>query len=295
MDREIIIERRFFDPMDFNPLTKTNNHNLEKDPNDPEYDAVKDLDKHEIHKQTWTNKYVHLLDRQPQTLVLTERERQVMEDASKIGRLTAKRPVIFEEELDEIENRIEREISFTKGEMYFIRTDSSSPKDGTPSMPAMSSYDCVTILSTSHRAYTAFCGGCKTLYFFPWDDTMSSNLELRVFVHRRRVCAISQYDSEKVCIFNSYSDEALINLGRRIVEFCESIALKVDIESMVVDVGIQPLINSKDPPLRLIELNSFGYWMCSGASCFNWTADRDKLYGRLGKKVYFRVITALRS
>lgn len=286
---EIIIERRVFDPTCFDPATIWNNNNLEKDPSDPEYDQIKDLDKDLVHKQTWFHRFVDLLEQKPLIFQLTESERQTLQDAAKIGRLTTRRPVIVEG-LEDIEARLEREIPFNGGEMYFIRTDSSSPKDGTPGMPATSACGALDTLSTSHRAYTAFQSGCKTLYFMPWDDTMNTKLELRVFVHKRRVCAISQYDCYSPCIFNEYSDLDLKRLGNRVITFCEAIADKINQDSMVVDIGIQPLLDKQNPPIRLIELNSFGYWMCSGAGCFNWITDREKLYGRLGKKVFFRIV-----
>lgn len=293
---EIIIERRLYDPSDLNPSTVWNNNNLDKDPTDPEYQDIKNLDRITEVKRTWLDKYIDLIsDRISYRFELTDKELQVMQDASRIGRLTRNRTELFAEELEEIEQRVAKEIPFSSGEMYFIRTDAASPKDGLPDMPATSAWDVVSCLSTSHRAYMAFMDGCRTIYFMNWDPTMSTSLEMRVFIHHKRVHAISQYHSEKICIFNSYSDSELKRLGKRIVAFCEELTAKLAVESMVVDIGIQPNLDSKDPPVRFIELNSFGYWLSSGAGCFNWTGDRDKLYGRLGEKVFFRIVSGIKE
>lgn len=288
MNSQIIIERLPFD-------IKWNNHNQDKDPNDPEYLEIKDVDKKIEIRKTWLNAWAKLLNYPIlYTFELTPREIEIMEEASRVGRLTMHRSSLVKEELNEIENRMESEIPFPDGIEYFIRMDSASPKDGhhdhqwLKSGGITSAKDAIDVLSTSDRAHTAFINECNKIYFMAWDQSMDTARELRVFVHHGKICAISQYSCSEKSLFQSLNDMELVGLGRKVVEYTLEIINRVKsigTTSMVADLTV-----NQDFSLKLIELNSFGYWMCSGGSCFNWNTDREKMYGRLGEKVFFRIV-----
>lgn len=252
---------------------------------------IRDLDKTTTLRRTWLDNYAHLIDYPTKHVFkFTATELATLVEASRIGQISMRRPsyMDFEEDLLQIENRIAESIPFDRD--YFIRLSSASPKDGLPNMPICSASDVVNVLCTSRRAHLAMSGGCDTLYFVEWNPEMSQASEVRVFVNKGRVCAIGQYDWTRSNWFHTLSDSDLESLGHQIIKYTSSGVNKVSdhigTDSMVVDIWIR-----KDLSLQVIELNSFGYWLCSGACCFNWTADREKMYGRLGNKVFFRIVS----
>jgi hypothetical protein len=48
-----------------------------------------------------------------------------------------------------------------------------------------------------------------------------------------------------------------------------------------------PSLDGED--VRVVEFNSFGYWLASGSAVFHWITDRDVLYG-LSDSMVVRVV-----
>ena len=160
-----------------------------------------------------------------------------------------------------------------------------SPKISGYSMPVVSAWETIQCLCTSARIQHAFADLNDTIYFIPYRHDMNQHHEVRVFVYKGRVTAVSQYACETAGWFGQMSDDSLTTVAKNIIEFVKSMLVKITIDTMVVDLLI---LEDKSPVL--VELNSFGYWLATGSCCFNWTADRAQLYGRKGDKVWFKVV-----
>jgi len=170
---------------------------------------------------------------------------------------------------------------------WFMRMSGCSPKDGLPHYPVKSAVDAVSKLATSKRALIGLRNGDRLLYFAPYDPTWDESRELRVFVRRGRVTAISQYVWSRRWLFWGLSDDELQRAARDCVEYVES-ALTPVLDAIGTRDVTCDVYWQDDESFRIIELNSYGYWLGAGAALFHWIDDRDKLYG-VTDCVYFRV------
>lgn len=170
------------------------------------------------------------------------------------------------------------------GRRWFFRFSRNSPKDGIPSFPVLSEYDVLEKIATSARASFALEYGDDTLYLKPYREDIDICDEFRVFIHSRKMTAISTY----TCEFTEYtmmSEQVLTHVARRIYEFWRSLDfLNVLPESYTMDVSLP----SPDEDIYLIEFNTFGYWLPASSCLFDWLNDYDTLYSD-GSQIVFRL------
>ena len=276
----IIIEKISYDTLNFN---KINNANLPIEPDD-----IKAMSQNytEELKKTHLDKYYRLINYPVKfEYVLLHNEIEILLSACHIGIITGRRPKLLKAELDYVEDRLTK--NWIDG-AYFVRFDSASPKDGMYKFPITSATDLISVLVTSRRAYNSLLNNDTKLYFVEFNDNWDQNKELRVFVCNKKVSCITQYNVYKVAYFNKFTDEQLTELCEKIIKYVEqdlmhNVCDKINITNFTADVYIG------DSEIKLIEFNSFGYWLAAGSGLFNWITDKDKLY-RKEDKIYLRIL-----
>lgn len=265
---------------------RCNDTNNPKDPDDPE---VKDLDYNEYISRTWLHRYADLIN-YPYiaTYNLNEAEVGYIKDAIPVGYVTGRPYSLLEEELDAITMRMSEIIPPAPTTGWFIRMSSASPKDGMRRGALWSAKEIVEQLSTSKRILIALHKGDRLLYLVPYDPEWEDCRELRVFIRKGRVTAISQYVWHKFALFSAMTDDELISVTRGVVDYLHP-ALPPILEAVGTQDVVCDLYWNPDETFKIIEFNSFGYWAAAGAALFHWQDDRRILYGHEPNKVYFRV------
>jgi hypothetical protein len=262
--------------------TKINNNNLPKDPLDQE--ALSKDYTEEVGK-THLDNYYQLVNYPVKfTFEFTEYEAKILLDAGKICTITSRRTELYKEELEFVEARLSNH--WVDGK-YFIRFNSCSTKDGVPRAPLLSPTDVIDSIITSDRAIKAIHNGDRKLYFVDFDDLWQESHEVRVFVRNGNVTCISQYNPYKAQFFNSIPDVQLSHITNNIINYVRTLVITVCPHIRTTDF-VADLYVEDDFTIKLVELNSFGYWLASGSALFNWNDDRGKLYG--DGKIYFRIL-----
>ena len=259
----------------------TNNH--EKDPTDTE---VAGLDYETELKKTNLMNYADLINYPVEwSYTFTDEEKKILikcaSDCIKIGR-----SALFEEELKPIVERLES--GWTNG-MWFFRFNSMSPKDGEPEYPVFDAKQVVNKIVTSKRGWNCMLKGENTIYFVKYDSDWDLRREFRVFVYKRKVTAISQYNVSIKSMLSGKSTAEAKELSFNIKTYLEerilpSICTAIRTDNLVCDIYV-----NTDLSLRIVEFNSFGYWQAAGSSLFHWINDKDKLYNT-DDKTFMRFI-----
>ena len=177
---------------------------------------------------------------------------------------------------------------------WFVRTNACSPKDSQDdggAGPHYSLVDALLALMASERVHVTMKTYDVDVHFYlvPYDCNMTVDRELRVFVNRNKVTAISQYDVFNVSsVFSPMDDETLASLAQSIETYHHDKILPIwdGIESYVMDVEFIP-DKDESSRIRLIELNSFGAEMASASALFHWIRDSKELHS--GKRLCIRV------
>lgn len=234
-------------------------------------------------------------------IVLSKNTIETLKQCIPIGVLSRRRARNFKEELDDVEKEIaEKWLSYPaeEGNEWFVRSDRVSPKDGIEDLPMNSPKKLVDALATSDRFYKAINDGDNRLYFFKYDPTWNEDREVRVFVYKGKVTAISQYKWFSKGWFSERTDVELETIAKTIINFAEE-AIKVigssleskegskegSKESATVDLYVED-VNK----VKLVEFNSFGYWQAAGSCLFHWLVDYDILYGKTDN-IVFRIVS----
>ncbi len=119
-----------------------------------------------------------------------------------------------------------------------------------------------------------------------WREQLRADFEFRVFVHDRKVVAISQYNP--YCIYESLvqlvdaNQEKFIN---DIVGFVKEACLALELNNFIIDVAF---VNDC---FKVIELNP--YVTTTGAGFFHWVGDKAILFEHESEKPIFRRRTEL--
>lgn len=279
----IIIQKINLDSLNWN---KVNNCNLEKESDDID---AQNKDYRTETKKTHLLNYANLINYPVKfTYEFTAQEIDYLKRACQVSIVTGNWSSLHEEEIDEVLERLKN--NWIEGQ-YFIRFDSASPKDGTVEFPITNPASVIMALITSKRALTSLNIGYNKLYFMDFDPEFNNHKEVRVFVKSNKVTCISQYDSYRSGYFNQFSDENLIQITKNIVNEIENVLIplishKLNTNDFTVDYLVK-----KDLSIKLIELNSFGYWLSAGSCLFNWNTDRTILYDKNNEhNVYFRIL-----
>lgn len=161
---------------------------------------------------------------------------------------------------------------------WFFRFNSISPKDGVPDYPVSNIYDVINKIITSKRAFNSMLDGENTIYFVKYDQEWDKKREFRVFVYHQKVTAISQYNISTKSILSGKSNNEAKQLALGIKKYLEedilpNVCNKIGTNNVVCDIYI-----NKDMSYRIVEFNSFGYWLAAGSALYDWLDDKEKIY-----------------
>ncbi|KAJ6519308.1 hypothetical protein C8R45DRAFT_950953 [Mycena sanguinolenta] len=184
---------------------------------------------------------------------------------------------------------------------YFARYDASSPKDSHIKGPLTSAQAVVEQLATSHRSRHALKEALSEdspvrVYLMPWDDTMDTRREYRVFCaptsayHPRpsRVTAVSQYSWHKRSLL---ADLPPAQLEAEMAHLLEGIThIHAEIIAHSLQNGMNALLNRDGfvfdvylhpgtREVQLLELDPFGVRANCGSCLFHWVTDAETLFG----------------
>jgi hypothetical protein len=186
---------------------------------------------------------------------------------------------------------------------YFARYDAASPKDSPLDAPLTSPSAVVAQLATSQRSHNSLSDALALdspihIYFMPWDETMDTRREYRVFCaptsdynpRPNRVTAVSQYSWHKPSLLAELPREQLENEMNHLLEGIARIHGEImvysvengtkesfDKEGFVFDVYVHRDAGMGE--VQLLELNPFGIASGCGSCLFNWVTDAETLYG----------------
>ncbi|VBB18993.1 hypothetical protein YASMINEVIRUS_1525 [Yasminevirus sp. GU-2018] len=178
---------------------------------------------------------------------------------------------------------------------HFIRSDHVSLKRGVHNAGPYSNLKMIVesliTTDTGHSVLNDknFESGQVKLYLMEWRDDMVYDQEFRVFVHNRKITAISQQHLYSVnTVLNELNEEqrefVVKGWVKTIQDYFEKVIVhKLDhVTSYCIDFAIL-----RDGSPYFIEINPFGREYSSGSALFGWIQDDEILYGKTGK-LYFR-------
>lgn len=169
------------------------------------------------------------------------------------------------EVVSQIESMIEED------KQYFVRLSSTSGKNYTPLRPYTSANQIVSLLSTCKAYVDKEYKRNKPTYLIlvPWNDSIDSRNEFRMFVVNRRVTAASPQRWGEI---HNYSQDELEEFQDVLSN--ASFIQHVPHATFVADVYIAK------QQCHLIELNAFGAHSGVSSSLFHWVEDFDLLHGK---------------
>ncbi|KAL8706520.1 MAG: hypothetical protein Q9201_000452 [Fulgogasparrea decipioides] len=190
----------------------------------------------------------------------------------------------------------------------FVRMDPCSLKDAMSGGdgPVKDVRELYTRLATSARGMAGVndlrrAGLPVVMYLFPWDESMRTDLEYRVFcppplrydgpreekrVNDKGIAAISQYRWHEPWFHRDKSSAEQAAIAERLVQHCQEL-----FDEIVTHPAMTPAIRERgfsfdvveDPEtqrVRLIELNDFGAQSGCGSCLYHWIKDARLLYRR---------------
>lgn len=173
---------------------------------------------------------------------------------------------------------------------WFVRSENVSLKYGVHGVgPYTSIRQIAESIVTCRYGHTPVAMLCDdrdlVLYLIEWEPHLDPSLEFRVFVHERRLVAVSQqfvYSANTAVNADNWRehfDALLVNFER--------VCTTIDLPSYTYDIALLRSNNGLSP--YFIEFNSFGRESPAGSAAFHWITDGDVLYGD-GSFPVFRVV-----
>ena len=235
----------------------------------------------------YTSKWIHIFKPKYKTIVLNNKtDLKWMKNANKIGMQTGKFSELFQDELEETVNRLNKEHKrIFDGTEYFIRTENVSLKYGQHGIgPYKNIKSIIESIVSCIAGHTPIYSDTTEIiiYLIPWTKINDEN-EFRVFVHKNKITAISQQNIYK----KLYDDISLDKLNAIVTYFESNIKDKIKwTDSYTYDFVFIKNDDILEP--YFIELNSFGKEYAAGSALFHWLLDENKLYGIDHNIIYVR-------
>lgn len=228
-------------------------------------------------------------------------------EANQLGQQTGQISLLYYEDLNDYctkyESRTEFAELFTQealakvGGGYFVRSNSVSLKNGIhgpgPYTNLRKIVESLITCNSGHNPMSDSPPDTQTLHLtlFPWLDIQD---KYRVFIHNRRVTAISQQDlgtphpimaqtDEPTEYARQVTEKILSECSRSVIPWLE----RTGRDSITLDFAF---IGSCREPY-IVEFNPFGPEQAAGSSLFHWELNWDKLSAPIGNPVYFRFTT----
>lgn len=175
------------------------------------------------------------------------------------------------------------------GQKYFFRFNSMSPKDGIPQFPVINAQQVIHKIVTSKRAWNCMMEEEKAIHFAEYDNKWDPRREFRVFIYKRKITAISQYNISIKNMLSGKSNIEAKQLVHNIQQYLENDILPKICDIIKTDNLVCDIYVNSDSTLRIVEFNSFGYWLAAGSALFEWLDDKNKLYNTDGK-IFLKII-----
>jgi hypothetical protein len=228
-------------------------------------------------------------------------------EANHLGQQTGQISLLYYEDLNDYCAKYESDPKFAElftpealakvGGGYFDRSNSVSLKNGIhgvgPYTNLRKIVESLITCNAGHNPMSDYQPDTRilTLTLFPLLDIQD---EYRVFVHNRRVTAISQQDlgtphpviaqtDEPAEYARQVTEKILAECSRTVIPWLESTGR----DSVTLDFAF---IGSELEPY-VVEFNPFGPEHAAGSSLFHWELNWDKLSSASGCPVYFRFTT----
>lgn len=203
---------------------------------------------------------------------------------AQIGRISP----LFEDELQSFSERYKETVPAGP---WFVRSENVSLKYGVHGVGPYTSLrqiaESIVTCPCGHTPVAMLCDDRDlVLYLIEWEPRIDPNLEFRVFVHERRLVAVSQqflYSTNRVVTtdnWRKYFTALLENFAR--------VRTTIDLPNYTYDIALLPCTCNDLVPY-FIEFNSFGRESPAGSAAFHWIVDGDVLYGD-GSTPVFRVV-----
>lgn len=226
----------------------------------------------------------------------TQQRKYFLPSARRVAFQGIKAKHLVGEEAEALAKEIEDSYQQARGEPlkppshgWFVRTTACSPKDSQQdggAGPHFSLVGVILALFASERVHVSMRSyeHNTKVYLLPFDPTVTVERELRVFVHKNQVTAMSQYDVYKTSsVFSPMDAEQLATVAQLVNDFHRTEVLPrwKGTENYVMDVEYCLPGNDDDeqqPCIQLIELNSFGAEMAAASGLFHWVRDKKELY-----------------
>jgi hypothetical protein len=209
-----------------------------------------------------------------------------MKQAYRISCQTGKFSSLYKEELEDFLNKYKYINKLFPSEGSFVRADNVSLKYGYyGNIPYTNLEQVIVSTVTSTMGHSPINDKTSSMifYLFPYIK-IDEDKEFRIFVHERKITAISQqHIYKKNIVANEKTVEEWCNI---IVKYFNEVIRDkiVHVNSYVIDLAIL-----EDNTPFFIEISCFGKEYAAGSACFHWLIDEDILYGRKDK-IYFRYV-----
>jgi hypothetical protein len=179
------------------------------------------------------------------------------------------------DELDDLRESIKRVMN--EKEKYFVKTTGFTPKKSTNIIPIYSHDDVIKYLFGDKNDRCMKFIKHSNILIKKWNDKISLDRELRVFINNDRI-NISQQDPSQEHYFLSYT---LSNNHGEIYEKCselwKSIKDKVFYTVCILDVYVDDELD-----VHLIEINPSHSWTGAGSALFTWKElNNEKIFGEV--------------
>lgn len=278
MHNQVIVQRIDLDDILMNNRIKYNSNNHWNDERPLDYDQVI--------SQCNTSKWVGQFKSNHKTFKIKKRDLAWMFKAFKIGSYRCKFPHMYDDELEEYLER-NKHLGHIFDKPYFVRTNRNSLKNGVhgagPYTDLKSVIESICTTTDTHTCFYEDDDEC-TVYLWDWKSELNKDREFRLFVHEKRLVAISQQHLYKTneWLINKTDDEIKTIVAQINESFEKDIKPKIHhLTSYSVDFA---LVNDEG---YFIEINSFGKEYASGSALFHWLIDEDIMYGKKEEQ-YFR-------
>ncbi len=178
---------------------------------------------------------------------------------------------------------------------YFVRTDYCSLKDGYYGNIGFDSNEKILLNLITSKRINFILNMLKNknlteinIYYCSWDYNYENKYEFRIFWHKGKITAISQY-----IWFEDFYDiyHNIEDYTNEIIAFCQQNTTKINklYESCTIDV-ILVIDESQNVVVKLIEFGPFGKETPVGSCLFHWLNDNDLLINDKGD-IYVRYVT----
>jgi len=250
-------------------------------------------------QSTYTNKWIDYFH-SCYTIINITVERWML-SAQSVSEHTGGFSPCFVEELRDYKKALNLPEDFW-AEPKFLRTDTVSFKSGkygigpyhSTAEMLMSMCTCKTTHNPLHRMQV---GDKFKIYVLPWKK-ISPDLEFRVFIHNKKVVAISQQHIYEVLFTEKDFPERIENIVKIIVGYFDTIKhYPCFPENFTIDLALirhgnfsqRKNSSRKNLSPYFIEMNGFGADYPAGSALFHWRRDEDILLGKK-ESIYFRYV-----